>query len=72
MYPEHGLITSQFDAAPKPGPSPSARGTRLITSQFDTAPKREVVRVVRGVGLITSQFDTAPKLFLRQFNVKAV
>ena len=34
-----GLITSQFDTAPKQGHRCRRRERSLITSQFDTAPK---------------------------------
>ena len=35
-----GLITSQFDTAPKHLAQGNPLRVRLITSQFDTAPKR--------------------------------
>ena len=36
-----GLITSQFDTAPKRARGIAALNLSLITSQFDTAPKQQ-------------------------------
>ena len=58
----NGLITSQFDTAPKLKGFKRFSNECLITSQFDTAPKLDGESARGTVGLITSQFDTAPKL----------
>ena len=56
-----GLITSQFDTAPKHTSLAKLCACCLITSQFDTAPKLSLRPINRLRSLITSQFDTAPK-----------
>ena len=56
-----GLITSQFDTAPKRAAGGAVGTERLITSQFDTAPKLTAFYKFLYSCLITSQFDTAPK-----------
>ena len=56
-----GLITSQFDTAPKLYEMCNHEYPSLITSQFDTAPKPPSAHAEVWNRLITSQFDTAPK-----------
>ena len=67
-----GLITSQFDTAPKPYDYGTSPISCLITSQFDTAPKLSLASNRRSTSLITSQFDTAPKLTSPTFGTSGV